>query len=273
MEKGFRKRPESDEEQDEEDCDLSYDAETQDDEVQFLQVTNKDSSPGAKNNLTLKEAKKFIAELPLDPDVLSEQESMHLSILMAAAKAADIKAEGSFIPPAIVTNLLKVTNALVGVVESSNDRQSQLGFQIDENISSTNNLNKVIKRRTAKGSFLPTENSENVWKAMQVLMDRQIKQDRLIKDLGSDLQVAKTKTSDVDDLLKSKNIEVESMRLGFRKTESLLLNRILVLENENDSFPQRETLTNKSSNDNLLEGKTATFRESLRFNGQIDDES
>ena len=92
MEKGFRKRPESDDEQDEEDCDLSYD-EPRDDEVQFLQVTSKDPSLGTKNNLTLKEAKKLIAELPLDPEVLSEQESMHLSILMAAAKAADIKAE------------------------------------------------------------------------------------------------------------------------------------------------------------------------------------
>ena len=254
MEKGFRKRPESDEEQDEEDCDLSYDAEIQDEEVQFLEVSNKNAYPGAKNDLTLKEAKKLIAELPLDPDVLAEQESMHLSILMAAANAADIKAEGTFIPPAVVTNLLKVTNALVGVVESSNERQSQLGFQMDENISSTNSLNKVIKKRTAKGSFLPTESSENVWKGMQVLLDRQINQERLIKELGSDLKTAKTKTAEMDNLLRAKNIEVESMRLGFRETESLLLNRIIVLENENDSLSRRESPT-RSSDTNLLKEK------------------
>ena len=254
MEKGFRKRPESDEEQDEEDCDLSYDAEIQDEEVQFLEVSNKNAYPGAKNDLTLKEAKKLIAELPLDPDVLAEQESMHLSILMAAANAADIKAEGTFIPPAVVTNLLKVTNALVGVVESSNERQSQLGFQMDENISSTNSLNKVIKKRTAKGSFLPTESSENVWKGMQVLLDRQINQERLIKELGSDLKTAKTKTAEMDNLLRAKNIEVESMRLGFRETESLLLNRIIVLENENDSLSRRDSPT-RSSDANLLKEK------------------
>ena len=254
-EKGFRNTPTSDVEGDEDDCDISYDAEPQGEEVEFLQVTNKSAQPGRKDTVSLSDAKKLIAELPLDPKVLSEQEAMHLSILMAAAKAADIKAEGSFIPPAIVTNLLKVTNALVGVVESSNARQSQLGFQIDENVSSTNNLNKVIKRRTAKGSFLPTESSENIWKGMQALMDKQLKQDRIVKELSYDLQIANTKTSDMNDLLKSKNIEVEAMRLGFRKTESLLLNRILVLESENDSFPRRETLTNKSSNYNLLEEK------------------
>ena len=255
MEKGFRNKPTSDDEGDEDDCDLSYDADPQDEEVEFLQVKNESVQSGTKDTLSLSEAKKLIAELPLDPTVLSEQEAMHLSILMAAAKAADIKAEGSFTPPAIVTNLLKITNALVGVMESSNDRQSQLGFQIEENVSSTNNLNKVIKRRTAKGSLLPTESSENVWKSMQVLMDRQIKQDRLLKDLSTDLQIAKTKTSDMNDLLNSKNIEVEAMRLGFRKTESLLLNRILVLESENDSFPRRETLTDKNSNYRLLEEK------------------
>ena len=222
MEKGFRKRADSDEDQDDEDCDLSYDdAEQQDDEVKILQVKKKCAKPNVEDTFALREAKQLIAELSLDPEVLSEQEAMHLSILMAATKAADIKAEGTFVPPAIVTNLLKVTNSLAGILEASKDRQSQLGFQLNENVSSTESLDNIIKRRTSKGSFLPAENSENIWKGMQVLMDRQIKQDRHIKDLGVDLKTSKTKTAEMDNLLKAKNIEVESMRMGFIGRPSL----------------------------------------------------
>ena len=177
MEKGFRKEVVDSEEgaQNEDDeFDLSYDSEH--DDVTLLKVTNiKSAKPSQKESVSLSEAKKLIAELPLDPEVLSSQEAVHLSILMAAAKAADIKAEGSFVPPAIGINLLKLTNSLVSVVEASNNRQSQLAFQLDENVSSTGLLDKVIKRRTSKGSFFPPEPSENVWKGLQALMERQLK--------------------------------------------------------------------------------------------------
>ena len=134
MNQGFRPgAPDSDDSAvEDDDEDLSYEGEQE--EVKLMKVM-KTPSPGTDETQALKETRKLIAELPLDPAVQSEQEATHLRILMAAAKAADISAEGSFVPPAIVTNLLKVTSALLGVVEASNDRQSQLGFQLDENVS------------------------------------------------------------------------------------------------------------------------------------------
>ena len=96
----------------------------------------------------------------MDPDILSGQEATHLKILLAAAEAAGISAEGSFVPPAIVTNLLKVTNTLLGVVVASNERQSQLGFQLDENLSFTDSLSKLVKHRTTKGSLVPGVKSQ-----------------------------------------------------------------------------------------------------------------
>ena len=156
MDQGFRAgAPDSDESAvEDDDEDLSYEGEQE--EVKLMKVI-KSPRIDTDENQALKEAWKLIAKLPLDPAVLSEQEATHLRILMAAAKAADITAEGSFVPPAIVTNLLKVTIALLGVVEASNDRQSQLGFQLDENVSSTASLDKLVKKRTSKGSSLPTE--------------------------------------------------------------------------------------------------------------------
>ena len=204
MKKGFRKEVVDSEEgaQNEDDeLDLSYDSE----HVTLLKVTNtRSAKPSLKESVSLSEAKKLIAELPLDPEVLSAQEAVHLSILMAAAKAADIKAEGSFVPPAIVTSLLKVTNALVSVVKASNNRQSQLGFQLDENISSTGLLDKVIKRRTSKGSYLPSETSENVWKGLQALMERQLKQEQHIKHLDSEVKAATARTDSMQKLIITK---------------------------------------------------------------------
>ena len=258
MDKGFRKEVDSEEEA-EDDMDLSYDADP--DEVKLAQVSqSKRTIPSQKENVSLGEAKRLIAELPLDPDELSSQEAVHLSILMAAAKAADIDAAGSFVPPAIVTNLLKVTNALLGFVEASNDRQSQLGFQLEENVSSTNLLNKVIKRRTSKGSYLPNETSENVWKGMQALMERQFKYEQRFKDLEGELKATRTKADNMQLPLNEKNVEVETMRIAFRRTESLLLNRILVLENESDG--QKEAF-GKSNEYLLLKEKEAVLENRL----------
>ena len=235
MEKGFRKEVDSEEgsPEEEDDLDLSYDADP-DVETMIQEMKVKSATSKQKEAVTLEEARKLLAELPLDPEELSSQEAVHLSILLAAAKAADINAEGSFVPPAIVTNLLKVTNALVGVIESSNDRQTQLGFQMEESVSSTNLLNKVIKRRTAKGAYLPSETSENIWKGMQALAEKQLKQEQLVKDLEREANETRMKAENMQELLNNKNVEVETMRVGFRRTESLLLNRILVLENESD---------------------------------------
>ena len=125
MDQGFRTgaRDSDDSAVEDDDEDLSYEGEQ--DEVKVMKVIKK---PGIDTDEThaLKEARKLIAKLPFDPAVLSEQEATHLRILMAAAKAADISAEGSFVPPAIVTNLLKVTSTLLEVIESSSDWQSQL---------------------------------------------------------------------------------------------------------------------------------------------------
>ena len=265
MDKGFRKEVDSEEGgQDEDDLDLSYDAESDDVTlVQVSQTQSKSTKPIQKETFSLEDAKRLIAELPLDHDELSSQEAMHLKILMAAAKAADIDAAGSFVPPAIVTNLLKVTNALLGVVEESNDRQSQLGFQLDENVSSTNLLNKVIKRRTSKGAYLPNESSENIWKGLQALMERQSKYEQQFKDLEVELKVTKIKSDKMQQTLNDKNVEVESMRLGFRRTESLLLNRILVLENEIDgqkeSFSQSNEYLLLKEKESILENRLDTM--------------
>ena len=220
MDKGFRKEPDSEEgaqEEAEDDMDLSYDANP--DEVTLVQVSqSKRAISSQKETVSLGGP---IAELPLDPDELSSQEAVHLSILMATAKAADIDAAGSFFPPAIVTNLLKATNALLGVVEASNDRQSQLGFQLEENVSSTNLLNKVIKRRASKGPYLPNETSENVWKGMQTLMERQFTYEQRFKDLEGELKATRIKSDNMQQSLNDKNVEVETMRVGFRRTEYL----------------------------------------------------
>ena len=196
MNQGFRPgAPDSDDSAvEDDDEDLSYEGEQE--EVKLMKVM-KTPSPGTDETQALKETRKLIAELPLDPAVQSEQEATHLRILMAAAKAADISAEGSFVPPAIVTNLLKVTSALLGVVEASNDRQSQLGFQLDENVSWTASLDKIVKKRTSKGSSLPSKSSENIWRGLQGLMDRQLKQERRIKDLDSELKTSTTKVDQI----------------------------------------------------------------------------
>ena len=52
-------------------------------------------------------------------------------------------------------------------------------------------------------------------------------------------------TSKVDEmkaLLESKNVEVEAMRIGFRKTESLLLNQILDLEKDNNGLSNMDLI-------------------------------
>ena len=67
-------------------------------------------------------------------------------------------------------------------------------------------------------------------------MDRQLKQERRIKNLDAELKLSTTKIDEMQELLKGKNIEVEAMRVGFRKTESLLLNIILDLEKESGSL-------------------------------------
>ena len=242
MDQGFRAGPPTSDDGaslEDDDEDLSYEGDQ--DEVTLMKVLKK---PG--NNIdeaqALKEAKKLIAELPLDPAVLSEQEATHLRILMTAAKAADISAEGSFVPPAIVTNLLKVTSTLLEVIESSSERQSQLGYQLEENLTSTTSLDKLVKKRTSKGSALPSEPSENIWRGLQGLMDRQLKQERRIKDLDSQLNASMSSVDEMKALLESKNVEVEAMRIGFRKTESLLLNRILDLEKDNNGLSHMDLI-------------------------------
>ena len=166
MGKGFRNEVDSNEgaASEEDDADLSYDEGL--DEVQWeippieKPPIIKSPQPTDLDTRRLLEAKKLIEELPLDPDILSGQEATHLKILLAAAEAAGISAEGSFVPPAIVTNLLKVTNTLLGVVVASNERQSQLGFLLDENLSFTDSLSKLVKHRTTKGSLVPGVKSQ-----------------------------------------------------------------------------------------------------------------
>ena len=105
MDSGFRKdATDSDDgaEAEANDLDLSCD-----EEIKLVKVMPS-PRPSSHESVALSEAKKLISEVPLDPEVLSAQEAVHLNILMAAAKAADIRAEGSFVPPAIVTNLLKI---------------------------------------------------------------------------------------------------------------------------------------------------------------------
>ena len=139
-------------------------------------------------------------------------------------------------------------------MEASNSRQSQLGFQLDENISSAEGLDKLVKRRTNKGASLPTESSENVRRGLQGLMDRQLKQERKNKDLDTALKVSATKLDEMHEILRVKNLEVEAMRLGFRRTESLLLNRI-----ESDSLSHIDAVL-KSPEHLLLKEKINSLR-------------
>ena len=124
---------------------------------------------------------------------------------------------------------------------ASNERQSQLGFQLGENLSFTDSFSKLVKNRTTKGALVPGVKSQNVWKGVQLIQDNDLHQDRSIKTLTKDVENAYKKIGEMQDLPKGKNIEVETMRVGFRQTESLLLSRIVALEKESDDS------TNKSS--------------------------
>ena len=204
MDKGFRAEVDSDEGAlpDEEDADLSYD-EVIDMEEGVIKTEKpfimKSPQPTDVDARRLLEAKKLIDELPSDPETLSDQESTHLKILLAAAEAADINAEGSFVPPAMVTNLLKVTNTLLGLVAASNERQSQLGFQLDENLSFTDSVNKLVKSRTTKGALVPGVKSQNIWKGVQSIQDGNTSQARTIKTLTTDVENAYKKIDDMQD--------------------------------------------------------------------------
>ena len=247
MDSGFRAEVDSNDGavSDRDDADLSYDEALEPDNdpvvVKIKSPVLKSPQPSDVDARRLLEAKKLIDELPSDPETLSEQEATHLKILLAAAEAADISAEGSFVPPAMVTNLLKVTNTLLGVVVASNERQSQLGFQLDENLSFTDSVSKLVKNRTTKGALVPSVKSQNLWKGVQLLQDNDLHHDRVIKNLTTDVEKAYQKIGEMQDLLKGKNIEVEAMRVGFRQTESLLLSRIVALEKENDTSINKST--------------------------------
>ena len=117
---------------------------------------------------------------------------------------------------------------------ASNERQSQLGFQLGENLSFTDSFSKLVKNRTTKGALVPGVKSQNVWKGVQLIQDNDLHQDRSIKTLTKDVENAYKKIGEMQDLPKGKNIEVETMRVGFRQTESLLLSRIVALEKESD---------------------------------------
>ena len=219
-----------------------------DNEVQVVSVSkSKKTKKSSKNDVmddssdddetrAVNAAKGFIGEIPSDLDVLADQEAKHLEILIAAAKTADIATEASFITPAMNANTFQASKALLATVELSQDRLSHLGFQLKENLSTVARLEKVVNKRTAKGSFLPTYSSENVWGSLQVILDRQLKQERAIKSLEAKAINAVKQRSEVDKLLKNKNEEVEAMKLGFRQSETLLVNRILTLEKECDTL-------------------------------------
>ena len=90
-------------------------------------------------------------------------------------------------------------------------------------------------------------------------MDRQLRQERRIKALDSELKTSTTKTDEMKALLESKNVEVEAMRIGFRKTESLLLNRILDLEKDNNGLSHMDLIF-KSPDYLLLKEKSELFQ-------------
>ena len=210
MDKGFRDEVNSNEGAEaDDDADSSYDEGLRLDEELVETQTEKPPSmkspqPADVDTRQLMEAKKLIDKLPSDPDILSGQEATHLKILLAAAEAADIRAEGPFVPPAIVTNLLKVTNTLLGVVAASNERQSQLGFQLDENLSFTDSVSELVKNRTTKRALVPGVKSQNVWKGVQMIKDNNSHQDRTIKTLTKDVENAYKKIGEMQELLKGK---------------------------------------------------------------------
>ena len=109
MDKGFWDEGDSNEgaESEKDDADLSYDEVLDPDDDPVARQINppamKSSQPADVDTRRLMEAKKLIDELPADSEALSDQEATHLKILLAATEAADISAEGSFVPPAIVT--------------------------------------------------------------------------------------------------------------------------------------------------------------------------
>ena len=269
MDKGFRDEVNSNEGAEaDDDADSSYDEGLRLDEELVETQTEKPPSmkspqPADVDTRQLMEAKKLIDKLPSDPDILSGQEATHLKILLAAAEAADIRAEGPFVPPAIVTNLLKVTNTLLGVVAASNERQSQLGFQLDENLSFTDSVSELVKNRTTKRALVPGVKSQNVWKGVQMIKDNNSHQDRTIKTLTKDVENAYKKIGEMQELLKGKKIEVEAMRVGFRQTESLLLGSIIALKKESNKPTTNKMSTVEKADYDYLKGKYETLQNTV----------
>ena len=105
-----------------------------------------------------------------------------------------------------MTNLLKVTNTLLGLVAASNERQPQLGFQLDENLSFTDSVSKLVKHRTTKGALVPGVKSQNVWKGVQMIQDNDFHQDRIIKTLTTDVENAYKKIGKMQELMKGKTL-------------------------------------------------------------------
>ena len=105
-----------------------------------------------------------------------------------------------------MTNLLKVTNTLLGLVAASNERQPQLGFQLDENLSFTDSVSKLVKHRATKEALVPGVKSQNVWKGVQMIQDNDFHQDRIIKTLTTDVENAYKKIGKMQELLKGKTL-------------------------------------------------------------------
>ena len=191
---------------DSDDADLSFEVEEAKASTSLkVTVYNKAENiqPSAETLTELTQTKKLIREISLTSSEQDHQEALHLSILLAAAKAEGIKAEGSFISPAMLSNTFSATKELSTVAQDLSDCQAQLAYQLDENIATTKDLRITLMQRTLKGAMNSAFKTDN--------LDKQIQQERKIKALKEKLTASDAKFEEANRLELSHREEVKIM--------------------------------------------------------------
>ena len=132
----------------------------------------------------------------------------------------------------MLSNTFSATKELSNVAQDLSDRQSQLAYQLDENIATTKDLRITLMKRTLKGAMNSAFKTDNLWSGFKHILDKQIQQEREIKALKEKLTASNAKFEEANRLETSHREEVKIMRKGVRLTETLLLKRITALEED-----------------------------------------
>ena len=63
----------------------------------------------------------------------------------------------------MLSNTFSATKELSNVAQDLSDRQSQLAYQLDENIATTKDLRITLMKRTLKGAMNSAFKTDNLW--------------------------------------------------------------------------------------------------------------